>query len=945
MTRKDFLSAVLSPDGWYCVVGLKKTGLPKQIFVQGLDEVDGVVDDLMAKHFDVYFACAKYEANKSRTADNVKSVKSLWLDIDCGDGKPYPTQGEGLDALRAFCNAIKLPRPCVVNSGRGVHVYWPFTAEVTREQWKAAAVRLKALCAEHEFEADPARTADVASIMRMPDTLNHKGNPPLEVKVMAMGKAVDFGELKSKLGVLDEVPDYLPTYADDMTKALMGNKQFRFSIIVDKNAKGRGCFQLSKAIAEQATLEEPRWRAALSIAAHCVDADTAIHDISKDHPEYDAASTAEKAHKTKGPYTCEKWEGLYPSGCDNCIHKGKITSPIVLGAEIAVATEADNTIQYTAPAATAPTVYQIPEYPFPYFRGKNGGVYRKNDDEEDPDPVMIYEHDLYVVKRLKDPQAGEVIWMRLHTPRDGVKEFALPAVDLLTSDKLRERLAWFGVIALKKQMDGIMAYIVRFAKELQYKEGAEIMRSQFGWTEKDKSFIVGDTEICADGDRYSPPSSSTHQLADWFAPVGTLEEWQSVINVYDRPGFEPHAFGFFTAFGAPLMKHLHLKGAIINMINNQSGTGKTTSIKAMHSVYGHPEELMLIARDTMNVRLHRLGVMNNIGLGCDEITKMSSDDFSDFAYAVSQGRGRGRMKSNENAERLNMSKWQTILLCSSNASAVDKLQALKATPDGELMRLIEYEIPETKLLTKAEADNIYPKLYSNYGHAGRIYLRDLVANLEERVAEVKEVQRIIDEKIGFTNRERFWSGVAACNIAGALFAKRLGLFDIDVGRIFKWMLKEFSQMRQEIKPPVSSHASVVGEFWNEFRRNTLIINAEVDKRTGVEMLPILEPMGELIIRMEPDSQKLYIIAKKFRNWCSAHQITLKDVLNSLTADSVFMGVTKKRMAKGTKLNNVPPVDAFVFDCSKGDFLDPDMVAAAAKADGPEDEEADEGKQA
>lgn len=296
------------------------------------------------------------------------------------------------------------------------------------------------------------------------------------------------------------------------------------------------------------------------------------------------------------------------------------------------------------------------------------------------------------------------------------------------------------------------------------------------------------------------------------------------------------------------------------------------------------------------------------------------------------------MKSNENAERLNMSKWQTILLCSSNASAVDKLRSLKATPDGELMRLIEYEIPETKLLTKQEADDIYPKLYTNYGHAGRIYIRDLVSNLEERIREVKEVQRLIDQKVGFTNRERFWSGVAACNIAGGLFAKRLGLIDIDVGRVFKWMLKEFSNMRQDIKPPATSHASVIGEYWNEHRRNTLVINDEVDKRTGVEMLPILEPQGELILRMEPDTLKLYIIAKKLRNWCSEHQITIKDVLNSLTADGVYMGTVKKRMTKGTKLSSVPPVDAYVFDCSKGDFIDPDVFIAAAQADGAQPDE-------
>jgi hypothetical protein len=487
------------------------------------------------------------------------------------------------------------------------------------------------------------------------------------------------------------------------------------------------------------------------------------------------------------------------------------------------------------------------------------------DGEESEDALLVYEHDLYVVKRLKDPQNGEVIWLRHHTPKDGVREFALSAVDLLTHDRLREKLAWHGVIALKKQMDAIMSYIVRFVKELQCKEGADIMRTQFGWTNKSESFVIGDTEICRDGDRYSPPSSYTAQLSEQFVPVGTLEKWKEIINVYDGEGFEPMAFGFFTAFGAPLMKHLQLKGAIINMINNVSGTGKTTTLKTMHSVYSNPEEVMLIERDTINVRLHRLGVMNNLGLGCDEITKMKPDDFSDFAYAVSQGRGRGRMKANENAERLNFARWQTIVICSSNASVVDKLKSLQGTVDGELMRVIEYSIPPTKLLSKSEADRIYSELNNNYGHAGRIYIRDLVENLPERIAEVKQMQLLLDKKIGFTNRERFWSGVAACNLAGALFARRLGLIDIDVGRVFRWVIKEFTSMKLDIKAPATSTASVIGEFWNENRLNTLVINDEADKRTGVEMLPIAEPRGEVVIRMEPDTQKVFIVAKKLRS--------------------------------------------------------------------------------
>jgi len=933
MAKTGLLSAVLSDEGWYCVVGLKKTGMPKQVFVQTLEEVDQEIDELLAKNYDVYFACSKYEVNSTRTADNVKNIKAFWLDIDCGEGKPYESQGDGVQALKYFCEDLGLPKPTLVNSGRGVHVYWALKEAITRQQWKPVADRLKTICHERGLHADPARTADAASILRIPETFNTKGDPPLDVVLMCIGTETTYEEFKNIVGVLEEAPEYAHTPINELTKSLMGNKQSRFSTIMMKVEKDGACPQLASAIADQETLEEPRWRAALSIAAHCVDMEKAVHDISSRHPEYSEIATLSKASKIKGPYTCDAFSKINPDGCNNCPNKGKITSPIVLGHEIIAAEPEDNVVQFTAADASKPITYTIPEYPYPYFRGKASGVYKKADDEDEA--VLIYEHDLYVVKRMKDPQQGEVIWMRLHTPKDGVREFALPAVDLLTTEKLREKLAWFGVIAMKKQMDAIMAYIVRFTKELQCREGADIMRTQFGWTDNNRSFVIGDTEICADGDRYSPPSSYTAPLSDYFIPVGSLEEWKSVINVYDKPGFEPMAFGFFTAFGAPLLKHLNLKGALINMINNQSGTGKTTAIKAMHSVYGHPEEVMLIERDTMNVKLHRLGVMNNLPLGCDELTKMTPDDFSSFAYAASQGRGRARMKSSENAERNNFARWETILLCSSNASAVDKLKSLKASADGELMRVIEYSIPETKTMTKEEADEIFPKLYSNYGHAGRIYIRDLVCNLEERIKEVKDIQLLIDRKIGFTNRERFWSGVAACNIAGAMFARRLGLIDIDVGRIFKWLVKEFTQMRQEIKPPASSYASVVGEYWNEQRQNTLVINDEVDKRTGVELLPILEPRGELTVRMEPDTQKLFLVSKKFRDYCSKNQITLKDVLNALASEGVYVGTVKKRMSKGTKLSSTPPVDTYVFDCSRGDFLDPDTYISpdATDADG------------
>jgi hypothetical protein len=421
-------------------------------------------------------------------------------------------------------------------------------------------------------------------------------------------------------------------------------------------------------------------------------------------------------------------------------------------------------------------------------------------------------------------------------------------------------------------------------------------------------------------------------LAGFLAPCGDYDEWKSIVKTYDQPQFEPHAFGFFTAFGAPLLKHLNLKGAIINLINNTSGTGKSTILKMCNSVWGHPEELMLQWKDTQNSMIHRLGVMNNLPVTIDEITKMSGDHFSDLVYSISQGRGKNRMMQHSNEERHNATKWATIALCSSNASFYDKLASLKSTPDGEFMRLIEYRIEVTDILSKEEADAIFNPVYSHYGHAGAQYAEYLVGNLEDAVSLVMQVQQKIDKAVGFTSRERFWSGTVACNIAGALIAKDLGIIDFDVKRVYDWIIKELKVMRTEIKAPTQNQTSVIGEFMNEHRRSTLVINGEADKRTGMEQVAILEPkFGDLLIRIEPDTKKLFINAKHLRTYCTKQQITLKETLKGLEADGIYKGQVKKRLSKGTDIQS-PAVDVYVFDMDSPDFINAENYIEAAKQD-------------
>lgn len=131
-----------------------------------------------------YFAMAEYSTPESRTAANVSGTYGFWMDIDIGDtkasaGKGYRTIEDAQAALEKFRKDNKIPLPThIVNSGSGLHVYWAVSEFIDRETWQKFAKMLKALTKHVGFLADDTRTADIASVLRVPGTFNHKYNPP-----------------------------------------------------------------------------------------------------------------------------------------------------------------------------------------------------------------------------------------------------------------------------------------------------------------------------------------------------------------------------------------------------------------------------------------------------------------------------------------------------------------------------------------------------------------------------------------------------------------------------------------------------------------------------------------------------------------------------------------------------------------------------------------------
>lgn len=938
----DLLNTVLPPEGRYCVLGLGR--YPDQNLVDTREELDETVERLTRAKFDVYFGCAKYGTLNNRKTENALYFRALWIDIDCGPTKAVPDdkgvikgyidQQTGLVEFKKFCRAVGLPRPILVSSGYGIHAYWLIGETIGRSAWRPLAERLSELCIEHGLIVDPA-VFEPARVLRIPGTHNFKDKAnPLPVEVMnEHTEPLNYDQWKELLGAADpepERPDFTPSAMSPMMQSMMSNRVKRFKQIMMKSAEGQGCAQLMHCFQNQADIEEPLWRSALSIAAFCEDAQSASHKMSNQYPGYNPAEVARKVadlQASGGPHHCATFERLNPGGCEGCPHKGKIKSPIVLGLVIAEAEADDGEYEVEIEDEDGEVeVVHIPEYPFPFFRGKTGGIFKKPKDDEEEAPI-VYEHDLYVVKLMTDPEDGEVALFRLHLPMEGRKEFSIPLVHVSTKDELRKALAKQGVMAFPKQNENLHLFVTTFIKNLQYKMRAEVMRTQFGWAEDDSKIILGDKEITRDGTFYSPPSHSTRTIAEKMDAKGSFALWKEVFNMYDHPGLEPNAFAALTAFGSPLLKFTGMSGAIINVIHRSSGSGKSTALYMCNSVIGHPVGLASIWKDTQNAKMHRLGVMNNFANTIDEITNTSPQEFSDLAYSISQGRGKDRMRSQSNELRINNTKWQGITLCSSNASFYEKLGTAKDSPDGESMRLLEYQIEPSNIIGVARGKAMFDhQLQENYGHAGQIYCEWLVKNLEEAKDLVKSIQAKIDREVKMTSRERFWSATAACNIAGGLIAKHLGIHDYDMKAIYSWLLKMLQDMRNDVRPPSSSPVASLGEFLNGHLSNALVVNDIADGRSALAPAPVFEPKGELLVRFEPDTKRLYITASAFKQYCVKRQMSYKDLLFGLKEVGVYVDTVNKRLSKGMSVSS-PAVRSLLFDTTNFEDIQMDTWVA------------------
>ena len=211
MDALTFLRTILPEDG-YKFVGLSRAGVPG-IAHKAYESLELMAEAIASydkqTNLTVYHACAAYKEpsyeavvngetkKKYRGEPNWFKVKSFWADIDCGadkaaEGKGYADKKSAATAILGFCRANGFPDPMLVDSGGGIHCYWPLTRSIGPNSWRTMASSFKAALAGAGLLVDPTRTADLSSVLRPAGSHNRKPNRDVrDVKVVRAGTAID----------------------------------------------------------------------------------------------------------------------------------------------------------------------------------------------------------------------------------------------------------------------------------------------------------------------------------------------------------------------------------------------------------------------------------------------------------------------------------------------------------------------------------------------------------------------------------------------------------------------------------------------------------------------------------------------------------------------------------------------------------------------------------
>jgi hypothetical protein len=930
---KQFYEKALATQGVYCATGIEpgEAGKAKVTnkFAENLDDLLKHVESIKKKGWNAYVALGTFEGY-SRKKDDCIYFRSFFVDLDVGEdkaasGKGYISKEAALEALDNFLTYSELPPPIRIDSGTGIHAYWLLDEEVPIIEYMPYALKFKDYVLEHLL-ADATVMAEPARIMRCPESLNYKTDPPSQALFIDTEfHTYSFDAFKEFLGPVvipvNNILSLIPKGLDEETKKMRKLDNFvnSFPRILELTAEGKGCAQIQYAFEHAAHLEEPIWHSAMTIAAHCEDKEKMAHLLSKDYVGYSADNVDKKLEtilsvEKSGPHTCATFEARNPGVCDGCPNR-HIGNPIKLARVLNVAkpndepepVEEEHKEEPIRKVTNSKKVPDFPEYLAPFARGINGGIYfqppakynKQTEKYHEVDAILLCEHDFYPYRRIYSPNDGECFMMRAHLPNDGSREFLLPMKAVYSQEKFKDVLVSGGVFFNQSYAKQVQEYIMKWGRYFQNTASAETMRMQMGWADDNDTFVIGNIEVTEETGsegRDTPVSPTASNITKALVKKGSFEKWKwAAQQLSDQPGLEMHAFGAMTGFGAPLMQFASTDGVSLSY-EGESGAAKSGSLYAALSIWGNPKK-MSVFESTDNAMQGRLLTSKNILVGIDEAGGKFPDVISNFIHRIAQGESKLRLSGTNMTERHQDLTASTIGFFTTNHSLLGIVKKKKSTPYGETARMVELFMHKPQLFKDhpEKGKEIFDEFRKNYGHAGPIYAHQMILWGEPKILKHMEAWTVRFRKdFGHDVTYRYYEDLVATVMTGGEIAESAGLIKYDLDRIYKVMVGLMLAKRNNGNSiNESDFDSVLGEFFLDQIGSTVVV-------LNNKVIATPSPSKTLGVRIDIDEGESYVSTKFMTKWLAEHGYSEENFFFALKNSGKFIKKDKKRLAAGWK---------------------------------------------
>lgn len=786
------------------------------------------VNTVPDKFKDVWFctslqsACGTNRRGKPkavRLAANALKQKALWVDIDIkpNDPRHYGTEQDALKSILVFAKTVGLPTPsAIVYSGGGIHVYWISKTPLSPAEWLPYASGLKQLLLANAIKCDTGLTADIARILRVPGTFNHKYDPPREVTLAPLPLVMyDFTKLdflKQFATPMAAPPKAHSLFAEGVTAFgkpdpafahLKGEPDLNAGIdkgsdqLLDPFPIFRSCGFLRDALTTGGKdYDQTLWMYSVLCSTFMENGNDIAHRISQGHAGYTEADTqalydrkmAERHDRGIGYPSCATIAGAGCEACKTCPLFSKGQSPLNIRPKPAATATVTPAVQSAAAQASC--------LPSGFDLNADGIICKiletENDGELTTQMIPLFQAVLSDFWLQKNP--GEHI--NFTATMD--KGFSEPvSVDLgeVCAQGFTGYLSKKRVLLDKRGFPYLVEFFLSTIGKLRAAQAAQ-QTIPFGWFEehgKVAGFAYGG-KVFRDNGTEHPAGVADATLAKYYTPTGTLADWTEAAKTVTNRRRPELTTIMLMAFASPL---LYLNGkncAVLSAFGRDSGAGKTSASRVGLSVWGHPLASKLTERQTANSVMGIMRTLRHLPFYWDEITNdLMRKKFKEVMHELDGGKEKGRMKSGTEHQEIGM--FQLMLHYLANDSLVSFLRKDNINTTASQMRVLEWEVKRVNggpgHLNDADAEIMLANTNRNYGHMGLLYAKFLAMNHTTIAEEFRLKCNEVEAKLKGGNSERYWYTTVAAMSLAAKYAKLMGL-DVDPAEIEKFMYKVYT---------------------------------------------------------------------------------------------------------------------------------------------------------